>query len=142
MRYVRIRFFEGRQKLLDDGVVFSANIAFLHMWSGGPLRGLVLLLKWSNILVFFCLVFYCIILFCQFVSLFVLCFYRYFCNRSFWKILWTRLSWVMLLYNALVLGTHCACSSLKPDGDYAKTSFPCCFGLEYIWSVCEGTCWI
>ena len=62
MRYGTIRFFEERQKLMD-GVVFSAEIAFLHRRSGVPLRGLVLLLKWSNILVFFCLVFYCIIFF-------------------------------------------------------------------------------
>ena len=29
----------------------------------------------------------------------------------------------MSLYKALVLGIHCACSALKRDGDYVKTSF-------------------
>lgn len=138
MRSITSRTLEGYQKL-QGWVVFSADIAFLDRWSGGPLKGLVLLRKWSNVLIFCCLVFYCIILYCEFCFLVYTCFLSFFCKRSFRKTLLTRLSQAMSLHNALVLGIHCVCSALKRGEDYVKTSFPSYFGVEYIWSVCEET---
>ena len=34
----------------------------------------------------------------------------------------------------LVLEIYCMCSVLKRRGDYMKTSYPPCFGVEYTWS--------
>ena len=135
MRSITSRILEGYQKL-QGWVVFSADIAFLDRWSGGPLKGLVLLRKWSNVLIFCCLVFYCIILYCEFCFLIYTCFLSFFCKRSFRESLDET---VPSNVTALVLGIHCACSALKRGEDYVKTLFPSYFGVEYIWSVCEGT---
>ena len=85
-------FIDARQDL-QGGVAFQnkvrvcefALIAMFHRLFWVPLRGMVILGKRSNILIFYCLVIYCIILICVLVCVFVLCFYRSFCNQSFQK---------------------------------------------------------
>ena len=37
----------------------------------------------------------------------------------------------------LALKIHCVCSVLKRRGDYMKTPYPRCFGVENTWSVCK-----
>ena len=74
---------------------------FCESYGEGGRAGVVLLRKWSSILLFHYLVLYCIILFFVFVCLFVLCFYCYFCSWRFRKTLWRRLSLVISFYYCL-----------------------------------------
>ena len=79
-----------------------------NLCCGVPLRVKVLLRKWSNILVFYCLVFYCIILLFVFVCVIVLCFNYHFCNWSFSKTHWRRLSLIMPFYCCFrIINTLC-----------------------------------
>ena len=76
-----------------------AKLAVFIIW--GSFEGIVLLRKWSVILVLYCLVFYCVILICCVCLLVFTLFFYYFYNWSFQKTLWMRLSLVMSFYYSL-----------------------------------------
>ena len=109
--------------------------SYPNLLSRGSLRGMVLLRKWSVILLFYCLVFYCVILVCCVCMLVVICFSCYFCNWSFRKTLWRKLSFVMLFYFCLSPRNTLLCSVLKQCEEYVKTLFRRCFVVECTWSV-------
>ena len=99
-------------------------------------EGIVLLRKWRVILVFYCLVFYCVILVCS-VCLYFNYYYYYFCNWSFRKTLWRRLSLVISFYYCFSpINTLCV-FCVERRGDYMKMSCLRCFDVEYRWSVCS-----
>ena len=111
------------------------------IWGGGA--GVVLLPKWSNILLFHYLVLYCIILFFVFACLFVLCFYCYFCSWSFRKTLWRRLSLVISFYyclsdrNTLRVFRMETTWRLRENVVFRVAPVWNTRGIECLW----GTCW-
>ena len=61
--------FKCKKALIVEQSAFAKLDVFL---SGGPLKGTVLLCKWSIILAFYCLVFYCVMFVCCVCLYFVL----------------------------------------------------------------------
>ena len=99
-----------------------------------PLRRIVLLRKWSVILVFYCFAFCCVILVC--VCLYFV-FIIIFVADVFKRPPGVDSPYVCRLIVVLDLEIHCMCSVLKRRGDYVKTLYSRCFSMEYTWSVCR-----
>ena len=103
------------------------------------LRGMVLLRKWT-VIYFSTLLLSILLCHIGLYCLFVFCFCYYFCNRSFQKTLWRKLSLVFSFYYYYYYYYFSPINTLrdlKRRGDYVKTSCPPWFGMEYTWSVCR-----
>ena len=119
-----------------DAIWYNPHLqSYSNLLSRGSLSGMVLLLKWSVILSFYCLIFCCVILVCCVCMLVIICFYCYFCNWIFRKTLWRKPSFVMSIYFSLSPRNTLLCSVLKQREKYVKTSFQRCSDMKYMWSV-------
>ena len=112
-------------------------ISRIYLLSGGSLMGMVLLRKWSVILIFYCLAFYFFILLCCVCLLACTLFLSFFVTIVFERTSGGDSPQLCRFIFVLALEIHRLCSILKRRGDYMKTSYPRCFGVEYTWSVCR-----
>ena len=119
----------------SDSVWYNPPLqCYPSLCCGVPFRRMVLLRKWSNILLFYSLVFNCIILFCVFVFMFVLCFYCYYCNWSFWKSHRKRLHLAMSFYSLSPTNTLCV-----PYWKNVETTCKRRFCIFLTWTLLEIT---